>query len=197
MIIYPGTLREMGERPRVHGNGFIQLDLSDSFRLHIWGDPRIPRQATATPIHDHTFGFQSTIIVGRLLNVVHEIIEKEYGDFNIFEAVCRDGEDTELRRMKKQCIVQVAHTEMVNANSWITKYRMPPHVFHETLAPDGPAATIIRKEKKRIQPDKHVRARVLVPVNAAPDNSFNRYEADEDLLWQIIEDTLKLQFAVK
>lgn len=54
-------LRAVGERPRVHGNGFIQLDVTPRTRLHFWS-PEIPRQKVATPIHDHVFGFVSYVI---------------------------------------------------------------------------------------------------------------------------------------
>ena len=56
-------LKERGISPRVHGNGFIQVDLTHDTRLHVWGDKRIPRQNTYTPIHDHVFGFKSHLVV--------------------------------------------------------------------------------------------------------------------------------------
>jgi len=66
-------VRADGGRPRVHGNGFVQLDLTERSRLHIWGDPRIPKQKVATPIHDHVFGFESTIIVGRVISLTYAV----------------------------------------------------------------------------------------------------------------------------
>src|SRR3546814_6146607 len=77
------AVRERGGRPRVHGNGFIQLDLTERGRLHIWGAPRIPRQKTATPIHDHVFGFESTVAVGRPVNLVFRIVYCESGGFEV------------------------------------------------------------------------------------------------------------------
>jgi hypothetical protein len=62
-MINTAVLKERGVRPRVHGNGFIQVDLTADTRLHVWGDKRIPRQNVYTPIHDHVFGFESTISV--------------------------------------------------------------------------------------------------------------------------------------
>ena len=94
------AVRASGSRPRVHGNGFIQLDLTERSRLHVWGDPRIPRQKVSTPIHDHVFGFTSTIIVGRLINVIYDVELRRFGDFNIFTPEIREGEDTVLHRAK-------------------------------------------------------------------------------------------------
>jgi hypothetical protein len=45
-------LRDSDNYPRVHGNGFIQLDLPDGKRLHVW-DEDIPRQKVNTSMHDH------------------------------------------------------------------------------------------------------------------------------------------------
>ena len=42
---FTDQLRALGRKPRVHPNGFIQLDLNDAGtrRLHVWRDG-IPRQ---------------------------------------------------------------------------------------------------------------------------------------------------------
>lgn len=42
-------------KPRVHPNGFIQLDISETDRLHVW-HPSLPyRQKTFSPVHNHIF----------------------------------------------------------------------------------------------------------------------------------------------
>ncbi len=83
-----------GKVPRVHGNGFIQLDLTDRTRLHVW-HPSVPRQKVATQIHDHVFSFESCCIVGRLINVVYKFIELSPGDamaeFCIYTSKVREG----------------------------------------------------------------------------------------------------------
>ena len=58
-------------KPRVHPNGFIQLDLNQdaSMRLHVWPDEsegHVPCQETKTTIHDHKFDMQSMIVYGSL-----------------------------------------------------------------------------------------------------------------------------------
>ena len=45
----------LGSEPRLHGNGFIQLDLGDDQRLHIWSPDLPPAQRVSTQIHDHQF----------------------------------------------------------------------------------------------------------------------------------------------
>ena len=186
-------VRADGGRPRVHGNGFIQLDLTERSRLHIWGDPRIPRQKVATMIHDHVFGFTSTIIVGRLINVVYAVELRPHGDYQVYVPEVREGEDTVLNPTPRHVIAEPVHVDMINRNSGSRKYGILPFEFHESFAPDGPAATIIVKDAPTQAQGAKEKPRVLVPVDQVPDNEFNRYDADEGELWHIIEQTLKLR----
>lgn len=184
-------IRARGDRPRVHGNGFIQLDLTDTQRLHIWGDPRIPRQRTPTMIHDHVFDFMSRAVVGRLINVTYDYVEMEYGDYRVYTPSIREGEDTVLKPTGTYVNLYASSVDMISGNSASDRYDMHRGVFHETIAPDGPAATVISKAgKTQAQGAKDV-PRVLCPVHTVPDNDFNRYDADPELLWQIIHDTLR------
>ncbi len=186
-------LRAKGVIPRVHGNGFIQLDLTSGSRLHIWGDPRIPRQKVATMIHDHVFGFTSTVIVGRVLNVVYNVVSHSYGDYIVYAPKVRQGEDTILKPTALSVIAEPIHVDMLAVNTDSREYGISPFEYHETVAPDGPAATIIVKDGPTQAQGATAKPRVLVPRSLKPDNEFNRYGTDEDLLWRIIEDTLKLR----
>lgn len=78
--------------PRIHPNGFIQLDLdhvADGWhashqrghsggtrRLHIWNPPgvQLPRQDTVNEIHDHVFDMKSTVIKGVLEQCLYEFV---------------------------------------------------------------------------------------------------------------------------
>ncbi len=190
-MINLAAVRATGSKPRVHGNGFIQIDLTDRSRLHVWGDTRIPRQTVSTQIHDHVFGFESTIIVGRLINVVYEVETCEHGDYRVYVPEVRKGEDTILKPTSMQVVVEPFHVDMIDWNSGNRKYGTMPFEFHESFAPDGPAATIIVKDDLTQAQGAKAKPRVLCPIGQEPDNVFNRYDADEDLLWRIIEDTLK------
>lgn len=190
-MINLAEVRAQGSRPRVHGNGFIQLDLTDRSRLHIWGDPRIPRQKVSTPIHDHVFGFTSTAIVGRLVNVIYTIEHRTFGEFRVYVPEVREGEDTILKPTSMRVLIKPVRVDVVAWGRSGNKYSMIAGEFHETFAPDGPAATIMQKDD--IPKAQGVLPRVLVPITQTPDNDFNRYDADEDVLWRVIEDTLKLR----
>ena len=178
-------VEKSGDRPRVHGNGFIQLDLQDNRRLHVWGDYRIPRQIIPSPIHDHTFSFMSTIIKGQLVNRSMNVRIDSGGGFDLYVAKINEKEDTHLEKQSYRVSVEIQHEILMKAEQ---QYTFPAGAFHETVAP-WKCVTVIDKVKSTKLPKPA--ARVLVPVGLEPDNTFNRYDADPKLLWQIIYESLR------
>jgi len=196
-VINLAALRATGNKPRVHGNGFIQIDMTPRCRLHVWGDPRIPRQKVATQIHDHIFGFKSTIIIGRLVNITYLFEPRDHGDYRVHVPEIREGEDTILNPTSLMGDVEPVSVKVIDWSTTTRWYRMRPFVFHESIAPDGPAATIITKDgptqaqAEFLHAGASAKPRVLVSAGKVADNDFNRYAAREDMLWRIISDTLK------
>lgn len=168
-------------RPRVHGNGFIQLDLSQSKRLHIFGDPMIPCQVTPTPVHDHTFGFTSQILSGELTNVWYDVEDSKDGTHNVYQARVRDREDTVLENTGR--VVRLIERDRKTFRAG-ESYEMLPGDFHETLI-NGRTVTIITKDGPSLSQGGSS-PRVLVSVGSKPDNDFNRYAESPETLWDII-----------
>lgn len=184
------AVRAAGNKPRVHGNGFIQLDLDERQRLHIWGDPRIPKQSVGTTIHDHVFAFDSIILVGRLLNVVYSVNKVAHsGDYTVYTPTLRQGEDTMLEPTDIDVIARPLRVELVQVHTRYDSYHMPAFEFHETFTTE-PSATVITKTGRTQAQGSKIFPRVLVPIYEEPDNKFTRYDVHEDNLWRIIEDTL-------
>jgi len=185
-------LRGLDTQPRVHGNGFIQLDLANGKRLHFWGHPDIPRQVRPTPIHDHTFGFQSWCLRGRLVNIVYDLIDAGI-EYQVYRVQDRNGEDTEL--VPTDCMVGVMPMKVevivpaMMSSDWCVSmpstYKMGSLIFHETFAPE-PTITCMEKTHKREGAIPHV----LSPTGVEPDNEFNRHTHDPKLLWRIIEEMM-------
>lgn len=182
--------------PRVHGNGFIQLDLTSRTRLHIWGHPDIPRQAQPTPIHNHVFGFKSWCLIGRLVNVEYELV-RSGSEFQIYEAVNRQGEDTIL--VCDEELTGIRHTRTTvtvpeTPNDGVSpamrsSYYFKRFNFHEIFTPE-PTITIIRKDGPTLVQGAESGPEILVPAGRTPDNDFNRYGHDPKLLWDIIADVI-------
>ena len=175
-----------GARPRVHGNGFVQLDLTDRRRLHVWGDPRIPRQVTPSQIHDHTFSFKSQIIIGQLVHRTMEPRPDPAGAYDLYKAVVRKGEDTYLGKEPGRFSVTITCEHLAKAGS---EYSFQAGRFHETVAP-WLCVTIITKDGPTLSQGGPP-PRVLVPVGLEPDNTFDRYQTPPDALWGIILQAFK------
>lgn len=174
--------------PRVHGNGFIQLDLNETTRLHIWGDSRIPKQQVASTIHNHIFDFKSTVLKGRLIHIEYNVKPNTQGRFKIYKSALRVDEDTELHDTGYFCDIVPYATKVVLAGQ---SYEFTAHRFHENYAPE-PTVTIIKKKGLTLAQNRNgPRPSVLVPRGQEPENSFNRYNWDNRFLWSIIYEYTK------
>lgn len=175
--------------PRVHGNGFIQLDLwSPRVRLHVWG-PGIPRQSVPTPIHDHTFGFQSFTIRGCLLNVRYSVMPSGVGfeSHHVYRARIRAGEDTVLVRDRGRGYLLMPEEALVVRAG--CGYSEKPGDIHQSIA-DCRTATVILKDNLTLA-QGGASPRVFVPVGTEPDNSFRRDAFPASLLWNIIGEVFR------
>lgn len=92
-VFLTAAARRRGAQPRVHPNGFIQLDLEApaderwhegkqaghsgaDLRLHVWNPPGVdlPHQDTVNEIHDHVFDMRSTVVRGELTQRLYEFV---------------------------------------------------------------------------------------------------------------------------
>jgi len=198
---------EHGKNPRVHPNGFIQLDIADvedgwdeskkrghsgaAVRLHVWNPPGIelPRQKTVNEIHDHVFDMKSQVLVGRLKQSLYSFVLPPAGD------------DAEIHRTheKWRAVYDKASSSRLEATGeigrlqhqisfWIgpgQSYEQAAFTFHDST-PDGLVVTRMIKTEVH-DGDAHV----VCPVGHNPDNSFDRAKAaDPDLLWEAIKRSL-------
>lgn len=177
--------------PRVHENGFIQLDLDPGYkwspdlkchpaavRLHVWPDGPIRHQRTSSPIHDHRFGFESTVICGVLHNVCYEFLWGGESGGSVTHQVyaAREGKlwPTEICGTPRELYHQV-----VSAGG---RYHARPGELHESRAEGLTATVMVRTELSRLYVP-----RVLCPVGEPPDNGFDRESAEEpEVLWGYI-----------
>lgn len=157
--------------PRLHGNGFIQWDLGAGARLHVWSKRFVPTaQKVPTPIHDHTFSFESRVLKGMLYNKAYRLIGG--ADYRVFRAVPHKGEDTRLIGDDAMWVGVREHgSQIVGAG---VSYTFPAGMFHESIPMTDPVITVMRKTDEGAAIGRHV----LVPVGTEPDNDFDRYQYD-------------------
>jgi hypothetical protein len=67
------------------------------------------------------------------------------------------------------------------------QYYQPPFTFHDTQPGQTPLVTIMQKGEIYSEHNP----RVLVPVGEQPDNEFRRDKYSQDLLWEIINDSIR------
>ena len=179
-------LRSAGSGPRVHPNGFIQVDLSAQLRLHVW-HPLLPyRQRTYHPVHDHTFDIMSHVYSGRLVNVCYAIVPDEDGTHVRWQVEEVAGTDTELRPTGGRVRLAYQYAEPVQPGEG---YEFPAYQFHESMA-NEPTLTIMEKRNRAgLKEGADCQgASVIVPVGVEPDNEFRREDADPAVLWKLIEE---------
>lgn len=166
-------LQEAAQNVRVHGNGFVQIDLADrpGCRVHMFGHPAIPRQVKPTPVHDHRFGFHSTVLSGTLVNVIWNA-RTHANPLEATHEVCHYspgiGEDTKLHRTGQFVSLMRECVKVLQPGG---AYEIVPEELHETFA-NEPTITYI--QKTRSDP---ITPRVLVLRGREPDNSFDRNTA--------------------
>jgi hypothetical protein len=198
-------LRKAKFRPRVHPNGFIQLNLDDTgcYRLHVWPDDDLVQgQKTNHPIHDHIFTMHSRVIWGALMQVTMNASLTP--DFDYYDITCGDeiftheiftaSYSTAHESVLLPSGVRVRLSNLIERPFIAGKeYTQPAGTFHETKTLEGLTATLMTKVK--VFP-KHT-PRILIPLGVEPDNDFVREAAyDDEVLWEYIDRALELAKAL-
>ncbi|RWF33779.1 hypothetical protein [Mesorhizobium sp.] len=178
-------IRKQGSGIRVHGNGFIQVDLPDNKRVNVWGHPAIPRQNVATQLHDHRFDFYSFVLRGAMVNATYNAYVPHPATnlpatHDVYTPQAREGEDTVLVKLGEPLRVVPYHAHVYPAGE---SYRLPAGMIHETFV-NQPTATLMLKGDVRPIP-----VRVFCPIGKKPDNDFVRHQAMAEAdLWEIVRD---------
>ena len=172
--------RNIGTKPRVHPNGFIQLDISENTKLHVWPDPPLKTVEVMTPHHDHTFNFTSRIIRGALQQTLYKPVENELGEFHLYTVFPLKslGKETPFVRFDdKRYDMKIVEQFIIRTGQI---YAFPAFDFHSS-EPIGLTATIIT-----IRPfDKMLQAKVTCRYDQLP-RLFKRDSFEEEFLWSII-----------
>lgn len=169
--------------PRIHGNGFIQVDLDPHRRLHIW-DVRLPRQERDSSIHDHAFSFQSECKMGTLVNVPMRVYRDVPGFLNTHElyevARVEGSEEDSLVSTGERVRFDARDAELVHPGE---VYLFPAGIFHASLHL-GTTVTVMRRD-----PAYRGGGRALVAcrIGEEPDNSWIRADhAIPEWAWDLI-----------
>lgn len=181
------SLRKGGASPRLHPNGFVQLDLGNHKRLHIWPETPLIPGVRKEPIHDHTFSFDSEVLLGSLTNIVYELIEDESGNFQLYtvKPFLAVGKESPLIKLDdRKYYLSVSERITVEAGH---SYHFDAFRFHDS-EPHGLTASIMSYSEV----DSSKTARVLREIGQLPPEIFDRNQIDSEILWQEIENACRL-----
>lgn len=121
--------------PYWFGLGFIQLKLSDRYRIHFWL-PEIPHPEREE-IHNHRYDFTSTVLAGELVHQVYHVekhegcfrnVYQEMKHFEIFETDCSPSKEGTVEKVTPVNILTMG-TYHLSAG---TEYTFPFCSFHTT-----------------------------------------------------------------
>lgn len=197
-----------GGNPRIHPNGFIQLDLGlvedswheshkkghsgSSRRLHVWNPSGIelPHQDTTNEIHDHVFDMRSYVVKGIQWQILYDFIPWEPNFSEPPGAVTHEKYQAVYDKNSDSRLVPTG------IKGWLVERNKFPvysgrayfqHAFtlHDSK-PQGCTVTVMTKTKIN-----EGEATVVCPVDSPPDNSFDRVSAmPEAEIWIAIEAAL-------
>lgn len=181
------ALRDRGTIPRLHPNGFIQLDLRDGLRLHAWPGAPLPLPISCLPIRDQAYGFRSTVRCGALRNIVYATAPDPDGDYLLWQVrhwTAQRRTSLPLLGDDARYLLKVVSDETYGPGR---TYRMQPFVFHATEVV-GKAWAVVEIDAH----DSRRSARIAAPIGQVPD-ADDRREAPPELeahLWDLIEGCL-------
>jgi hypothetical protein len=185
---------EAKQVPRVHGNGFIQLDVHDTLRLHFWGHPEIPRAVPTTPIHDHVFSFTSEVVMGSIMNINYTIKDNPHGLYAVYKASpVKLGENGwGIEPTGEVC--DLVHLDHIVYRAG-ARYFMPKDVLHETNFQEWAVTAVFKHGPTLAQNPDGAKPRIMVP-RCTPLNNYNGFDRNShepNKLWGIIEEIVSHQ----
>ena len=157
--------------PRFHGNGFTQLYLSDTIRLHVWDERLAKLDDHNAQVHNHRYDVKSRVLQGALKHEVFAVVPMAFGDYRAWSV--------EGRELKPSIRVEMT-TMGVYTMVAGSEYTFPNPFFHTSNA-DEFTVTLFEIGNER---DHH--PMVIAPVGEKPTNAFGDTPFVGDL-WRAIE----------
>lgn len=182
----------------VHGNGFAQIALAKGFRgseretrIHVW-HPALKEltQKVNTQIHNHRFGFVSTVMRGVAKHI--EILPRFAQDCDIGDVY------HQWRATGDRLPTGNRALERVSNQLWTLRrmspvmirpfgsYAMRPGDFHTTVSETPILVTLMTKTV--VHPTEHLQASVFCRKGTEPDQDFDRFQ----IPWEDLRSMLRL-----
>jgi hypothetical protein len=163
--------------PRVHPNGFIQLDLSPDHRrrLHIW-HPDVPDQGVQS-IHDHVFDMESQVILGLLGQRLYEM-HPDGDPHDLYRVTYHGGFEASLEPGHVGVPLLLSRSDRIGMGQ---VYRQSAFTFHVTVPISRILVTVMQRQ--------HVYdgfSTVALPAGTVPQPFERATAMHVDDMWRII-----------
>lgn len=178
----------------VHGNGFVQISLGGmpETRIHIWHKDLPDCQHVNTQVHDHRFGFVSTVLRGVQVNnlietffcFLPENVDQEWEKWTAAPGRLITGNRPLVKQPGTFGLQSVGESEYHPGEA----YNMVPRVYHVTKP--GAPITVTLMTKTHIIPEEEFQASVLCRKGQEPDQEFDRFQVPWLELRDIMTDAL-------
>jgi hypothetical protein len=162
------------------GLGFIQIKLSFGPRLHLYTE-QVRQTQEPEDVHDHRYGFLSTVIQGRLINELWAVVPDPNGEFELTQVTCKPGEAGEPEFLSTCRLQRIAKHAVLPGPTYEGCYEMDRDSFHRVTADEG-TITLLTRDK----PSKEF-ARVARRKGSPAVCPFSANVFSEDELWEIYE----------
>jgi hypothetical protein len=173
-------------QPRLHPNGFIQLDFDDDRRLHIFPGPQdrasLPQPLVRANIHDHSYDLESRVLGGALETSIFSQPFLVYGGAYRIWFVSHYNEAGQADMMQMHPLSRYdSHQILQFTVGQGHSYSLSACHIHQAR---WSSATVTLCRRGPI-PGRRP-ARVLCNADLEPDNTFHRDCVDPKVLWNII-----------
>ena len=170
-------------RFRMHPNGFYQLDLAvgercPPTRMHMWVPEPVKAQKNHNPIHNHTFSFDSFVLMGELTHREYSITPSQNGDgtHQLYNIVRGKSERTIMKPTG-----EIVSASKVGEGIFIAgeRYSFGAGSFHESIGKPGElTVTLMRK-----YPDTRYSNPQVAGIKKydTGDNDFERDKIDRSI----------------
>ena len=173
-------------RLRLHGLGFLQLQLAGNRRLHVW-HPDLPKRRCFefSKVHNHRFSFTAEVLIGTQWNVRCLVESDPNGEWTkYYHEGPRNEHGSRPWIPDGTVTITPGIVESIPAGS---SYTSEMFEYHFTAVTGNPVVTLLTKREE----DKSRGAHSTCHNCAEPDVDFNGSQLPQSRLWEIFQDALK------
>jgi hypothetical protein len=173
-----------------HPLGFIDIQhrklSEESISFHFWSKDVQSAQNPYWPIHDHIYGFESTVLIGKVKNELIECVPSLYGQHCLYTVSYTESQ-SRLSKTTSHCAYRVMQTDILSQDE---NYSLPAGKFHQSTAlVDNDLGITVTAFQKKIAPTSQT-VQVIGPSDGPSEIIYERREMPVETLLEIMSDLL-------